>query len=128
MLKLGDFGISKALQSESDLLLTKVGTPYFMPPEVIQDKPYDAKADVWSLGVILYEMISGKLPFDGKSMVSILAAISRGKPTAINTAVPGMPKDLAILIMQLLSNDRDERPVDANSVVEQLRAIEKQGA
>ena len=61
-------------------------------------------------------------------MVSILAAISRGKPTAINTAVPGMPKDLAILIMQLLSNDRYERPVDAHSVVEQLRAIEKQGA
>jgi serine/threonine protein kinase len=75
VLKLGDFGISKALQSESDLLLTKVGTPYFMPPEVIQDKPYDAKADVWSLGVILYELITLKKPFDGNDHRDLFNAI-----------------------------------------------------
>ena len=59
-------------------------------------------------------------------MVSILAAISRGKPTAIDMLVPDMPKDLADLIMQMLSSERDKRPADANEVAERLESIEKQ--
>ena len=56
----------------------------------------------------------------------ILAAISRGKPTAIDMLVPDMPQDLADLIMQLLSSERDKRPADANEVAERLESIEKQ--
>jgi len=55
--------------------MTKVGTPYFMPPEVIQDKPYDSKADVWSLGVILYELITLKKPFEGNDHRQLFKAI-----------------------------------------------------
>jgi serine/threonine protein kinase len=103
-----------------------IGTPAYMSPERIGTDEVNAKSDLFGLGVILYEMISGKLPFDGKSMVSILAAISRGKPTAIDTLVPDIPQDLADLIMQLLSSERAKRPANANEVVRRLRAIEKQ--
>ena len=58
VLKLGDFGISKALENEEDMAQTKCGTPYFMPPEVCKNFPYDAKADVWAMGVIIYELIT----------------------------------------------------------------------
>ena len=64
VLKLGDFGISKALENEEDMAQTKCGTPYFMPPEVCKNFPYDAKADVWAMGVIIYELITLKKPFD----------------------------------------------------------------
>ena len=55
---------TKALENEEDMAQTKCGTPYFMPPEVCKNFPYDAKADVWAMGVIIYELITLKKPFD----------------------------------------------------------------
>jgi predicted hydrocarbon binding protein len=124
-----DFGLAhEAGDQEGRLTIDNavIGTPAYMSPERIGTDEVNAKSDLFGLGVILYEMISGKLPFDGKSMVSILAAISRGKPTAIDMLVPDMPQDLADLIMQLLSSERAKRPANANEVVRRLRAIEKQ--
>ena len=124
-----DFGLAhEAGDQEGRLTIDNavIGTPAYMSPERIGTDEVNAKSDLFGLGVILYEMISGKLPFDGKSMVSILAAISRGKPTAIDMLVPDMPQDLADLIMQLLSSERDKRPADANEVAERLESIEKQ--
>jgi len=64
-LKLGDFGISKALNNEDDMSKTLCGTPYFWPPEVCMKSPYNAKADIWAMGVIIYEMIHFRKPFNG---------------------------------------------------------------
>ena len=124
-----DFGLAhEAGDKEGRLTLDNavIGTPAYMSPERIGTDEVNAKGDLFGLGVILYEMISGKLPFDGKSMVSILAAISRGKPTPIDMLVPDIHQDLADLIMQLLSNERDKRPADANEVAKRLQAIQKQ--
>ena len=52
----------------NEKVMTSVGTPYFMPPEVTLGKPYDSKADVWAIGIILYELITFKKPFDGDTM------------------------------------------------------------
>ena len=124
-----DFGLAhEAGDNEGRLTIDNavIGTPAYMSPERIGTDEVNAKSDLFGLGVILYEIISGKLPFDGKSMVSILAAISRGKPIAIDTLVPEVPQEFATLIMQLLSSERDKRPTDANEVVKRLRAIEKE--
>ena len=68
ILKLGDFGISKELETMNQKAMTSCGTPYFMPPEVCAGKPYDSKADVWAIGVILYELITFKKPFDSDTI------------------------------------------------------------
>ena len=75
MLKLGDFGISKALDNEMDMAQTTCGTPYFMPPEVCNHFPYDAKADVWAMGVIIYELISLRKPFEAPTTRNLFEKI-----------------------------------------------------
>ena len=74
--KLGDFGISRELKQDAKAM-TACGTPYFMPPEVCLGKPYDSKADVWAIGVIIYELIMLKKPFRGEQIYNVLQAITK---------------------------------------------------
>lgn len=107
VLKLGDFGISKALATEDAMAQTKCGTPYFMPPEVCKGCPYDAKADVWAMGVIIYELVTLKKPFDSKTVEGIQDVI-------INNPVDPLPQgtsgSLQLLVNALLNKDKDKRP------------------
>ena len=64
LIKVGDFGISKILERNDGLASTTIGTPYYLAPEVINGEPYGLKADVWSLGVLLYEMMALRKPFE----------------------------------------------------------------
>ena len=79
LVKLGDFGISKGLQNTWDKAKTMVGTPYYLSPEIINSKPYDAKSDIWALGVLLYELMTFKMPFDANSLPSLNLKINKGK-------------------------------------------------
>ena len=75
--KLADFGLSNFLGGEG--LASKVGTPYFCAREVVTNEKYGSKADLWSLGVVTYEMLSGKKPFNGENTRSVLLAIIEGR-------------------------------------------------
>jgi serine/threonine protein kinase len=66
--KLGDFGISKVLESTHDFAKTSLGTPYYLSPEVCMGQNYDYKSDTWMLGCILYELCTLKRPFEGDSL------------------------------------------------------------
>ena len=66
VIKLGDFGISRILKGTSDLATTFTGTPYYMSPEVLKHDGYNAKSDVWSLGVVLYELCTLQHAFQGQ--------------------------------------------------------------
>lgn len=72
VLKLGDFGISRELESRDAKAGTSCGTPLFMPTEVCLGKPYDHKADVWAVGVILYELITLRKPFESETINGVL--------------------------------------------------------
>ncbi len=123
-----DFGLARELNTTDTRLTVDgavVGTPAYMSPERIGVEEVDAKSDLFGLGVILYELLSGRLPFEGKSMVSILAAIARGTPAALAELVPTAPPALTALVMQLLANDKADRPATAAEVASQLAAIEK---
>lgn len=77
-MKLGDFGIAKILNKTADKAKTMVGTPYYLSPEIIENKPYTGKSDIWSLGVILYELCMLKPPFDADSLHFLALKIVRG--------------------------------------------------
>lgn len=106
-IKLGDFGIAKHLSKTLEKIKTMVGTPYYMSPEICENKDYSFKTDIWSLGVILYEMCQLKLPFDGSSLPVLALKISRGEYPAINA---NYSKELKMLVKSLLQNNPSKRP------------------
>jgi len=77
-IKLGDFGLSKQLDTEIIYATTNVGTPFYMSPEQIDDNGYDEKADIWSLGCILYEMCELEPPFKATSYYNLAKMIKGG--------------------------------------------------
>lgn len=64
---LGDFGIAKELKFSEEKANSQIGTPYYLSPEIIENKPYNKKTDVWSLGVLLYELCALKHPFEASN-------------------------------------------------------------
>jgi len=74
-LKIGDFGISKVLQNTMENAATMIGTPYYMSPEMYENKPYTHKSDIWALGCILYELCTLKRAFAGQNIMSLIFQI-----------------------------------------------------
>lgn len=101
-MKLGDFGISKALNNEDDMSKTLCGTPYFWPPEVCMKAPYNSKADIWAMGVIIYELIHFRKPFNGTCIEELEIEII-GKN--LDPLGKGWSSDMQDLINCLLDKD-----------------------
>jgi serine/threonine-protein kinase ULK/ATG1 len=70
LLKIGDFGFARSLTPES-MAETFCGSPLYMAPEIIRNQKYDAKADLWSAGAILFQLVTGKPPFDGNNHIQV---------------------------------------------------------
>lgn len=106
-IKIGDFGIARVLQSTYDYAQTAIGTPYYLSPEICQEKPYNQKSDIWSLGCILYEIVTLKHAFDATSMKALVFKILRG-------SYPEIPKmysqELRDLIAEMLTKEPAKRP------------------
>jgi serine/threonine protein kinase len=123
-----DFGLARpGVHDDIDVTLegSLVGTPAYMSPERIEGRELDARSDLFGLGVVLYELLTNRLPFEGNSLVSMLAAISRGNPPDLRTLAPAVPEPLAGLVMRLLAHDPSDRPADAATVAAELAAIER---
>lgn len=106
-IKLGDFGIAKCLNSTFDKAKTLVGTPYYLSPEIVQDQPYGFKSDIWSLGILLYEMTCLKMPFEANSLPMLSLKIVKGNYTPIPNTVS---KELKSLIQKILQVEIKNRP------------------
>jgi len=119
-LKMGDFGIAKSMACTIAFAKTRIGTPYYLSPEVCQEKPYAWPSDMWSMGCILYEMCALQVPFDAHSISGLVQKICYG-PLPI---VPDSYSDfLRRLCRQLLDRDPKKRP-SADEVL-QLPEIQK---
>ena len=107
IVKVGDFGIAKGLKSTWDKAKTMVGTPYYLSPEIINNQPYDSKSDIWALGVLLYELMTFKMPFNAVSLPLLSIKINRG----VYAPPPGIySSELKDLLKKCLTLDPKGRP------------------
>jgi predicted Ser/Thr protein kinase len=128
--KVLDFGLAKrqmTSDSEQTLALTRagtiVGTPAYMSPEQAMGQPLDHRADIFSFGIILYEIACGRRPFQGQNPQATLHQIATVDPPAITEVNRAAPAALARLIERCLKKNRDERPASMAEVVEELSAL-----
>jgi class 3 adenylate cyclase len=122
--KLGDFGLAVALdRSRLTLEGTMVGTVAYMPPEQALGRQSDARSDLYSLGCVLYEMLTGRPPFLGDDNVAIISQHINTPPVAPSWHNPEIPKALESLILRCLAKNPDERPESAASIPDVLSAI-----
>jgi NIMA (never in mitosis gene a)-related kinase len=107
IVKLGDFGIAKVLESATAGAQTTIGTPLYLSPEVVNNERYDARSDLWSLGVVMYELAALKLPFQASSLPAVALKICNANPAPL-------PKryslDLSRIVFGLLEKIPGKRP------------------
>ncbi|XP_051463907.1 serine/threonine-protein kinase Nek5 [Apus apus] len=111
--KLGDFGIARQLNSTMEFAHTCVGTPYYLSPEICENRPYNNKTDIWSLGCVLYELCALKHPFEGNNLHQLVMKICRGR---FHPVSPKYSYDLRVLICQLFKVSPRDRP-SINSIL-----------
>ncbi|KAM6401323.1 serine/threonine-protein kinase Nek1 isoform 7-T7 [Pluvialis apricaria] len=113
-IQLGDFGIARVLNSTAELARTCIGTPYYLSPEICQNKPYNNKSDIWALGCVLYEMCTLKHAFEAGNMKNLVLKIISGPfpPISMHYSY-----DLRNLLSQLFKRNPRNRP-SVNSILE----------
>lgn len=123
--KITDFGLARTVD---DVQLTQqgalMGTPEYMAPEQARGEAVDARADLFSLGSVLYAMATGFSPFRGPSAMAVLRRVSDETPTPVRTINPAIPEWLALLIERLLAKNPGERFASAAEVAELLQGYQ----
>jgi serine/threonine-protein kinase len=124
--KVLDFGISKvATEGQVDLRLTRtgavVGTPYYMSPEQIRGSAgLDRRADVYAFGVILYEALTGRVPFQADTYGALVLEIATGTATPLDEIVPSLPAELSRIVLRAMARDMNQRYPTMESLIAAL--------
>ncbi|HYV86727.1 MAG TPA: serine/threonine-protein kinase [Patescibacteria group bacterium] len=122
-IKVADFGVARMGDSAMTQEGAVMGTPTYMAPEQTRGAAVDARADLYALGCVLFEMLSGKPPYSGAVREVLMAHASPAPPPALDPARIGAPEELCALVSRLLAKDPEERPGAAKEVAEALHAI-----
>ncbi len=124
--KISDFGIAKMAGQATELTVSGsvVGSPQYLSPEQIRGQELDGRSDLFSLGVVLYELVGGRRPFGGDTFTTLLYKILHEEPEPIRLR-PGLDPDLAEVLARLLAKDREARFANAAEAAAALAALER---
>ena len=124
--KVADFGIAKASAAGADLTQpgTMLGTAKYLAPEVIDGQPVDARADIYSLGVVLYEMVCGRAPFTGDTEIATALQHVRAEPLSPRQVRAGIPRSLDLVVMRAMAKSPDRRYASAGDLRTALASID----
>jgi TolB-like protein/tetratricopeptide (TPR) repeat protein len=136
LVKVLDFGIAKFEQAEdeqnSELVRTMpgtiVGTVAYMSPEQTRGLSLDARTDLWSLGIVLYEMVAGEKPFSGNTPADVMSAVIGRQPAPLANNNSAAPEALIRIVGKALKKDRDERYQSATDLMSDLKSLEQTSA
>ncbi len=117
-----DFGIARVTHRHETDVNAGAGSPYYMAPEQVQRGPTDRRADVFSLGVVLYELLTGRKPFSGHSLKAIQDQVLRHDPPRADKVEKAVPRDLAEIVERAMQKDPDRRFRSARSFARELRS------
>ncbi|MGH9905881.1 MAG: serine/threonine-protein kinase, partial [Pyrinomonadaceae bacterium] len=138
-IKVLDFGLAKPTERQSSLIDseaqtrafvttdpgTVMGTVSYMSPEQARRSELDARTDIWSLGVLFYELITGHLPFTGATPSHVIVALLENEPPPLATYVADAPEALELIVEEALRKDRDERTQTAKQMLGNLRRLKQ---
>jgi eukaryotic-like serine/threonine-protein kinase len=121
-----DFGIARLVhrtegQTQAGMV---VGTPEYMAPEQLLGDNIDARADLYSAGVVLYECLTGKMPHTAQTPITLITKVLEETPTPPRELQPDIPAALSDLVMRVLSKDREARPKNALELHDALDRLE----
>jgi tRNA A-37 threonylcarbamoyl transferase component Bud32 len=119
--KVTDFGIARITDSSKTKTGMVLGTPSFMSPEQLAGKKIQGSSDLFSLGVSLYQLACGKLPFEGDSMAQLMYRIANEPPTDILSVTPELPPCLAAIVEKMLAKKSEDRYANGAQIAEALR-------
>jgi eukaryotic-like serine/threonine-protein kinase len=139
--KVLDFGLAKLTEDSTDksssdgeastrvLVQTDagvvMGTSHYMSPEQARGKPVDARSDIWSLGVVMYEMIAGRIPFEGETSTDVIVAITQKEAPPLARFASNVPAELDWIVTKALRKDRDERYQTIKELLTDLRRLKQ---
>jgi len=121
-IKIGDFGLARAISTTTSTGAL-IGTVAYLSPELVMGRQADARSDIYSLGIMLYEMITGRQPFDGDVPIQVAYQHVNSTVGAPSELVPGLADELDELVQWCTANDPEQRPVDGNALLSELRHI-----
>lgn len=121
--KIADFGIAKFTDAEATRTTTVLGTPAYMAPEQLRGGVVDARSDIFSLGAMLYWIITGQKPFPGEDLTSVSFKVVYTDPPKPTEIIPSLPKDLDIVVSRCLTKNPGDRYQSAKELANDLAAI-----
>ena len=120
--KIADFGLARAVSATTGTA-TLVGTVAYLSPELVLGRPAEAQSDIYSTGVMLFELLTGKQPFTGETPIQVAIQHAQSEVPAPSVLLPGLPEDIDELVQWCTSRDPEDRPVNGAALLGELRHI-----
>lgn len=121
--KIGDFGIAQRLQSEATQVMGTFGSPRYMSPEQARDQNLTSQTDLYSLGVVMYELLTGKPPFTSRALPSLVRMILHDDPKPLREVRPEVPAALAAIVSRAMQKDLEARYKTGGEIAADLAAL-----